>query len=71
MTRPLPDSEAYLRARRRLRNRRLLRIALGALVLTVVVAIVYVWAGGELPELPQWLEILLQGGSSGESGGAT
>lgn len=64
MTRPLPDSEAYFRKRRRLRNRRLRHVALGALVLTAVVAIVYLSAGGEFPDLPQWLEILLRGGSS-------
>lgn len=70
MTRPLPDSEAYFHEKRRLRNRRLRRVALGALVLTIVVAIVYVWAGGELPELPQWLEILLRSDSVEQTGGA-
>lgn len=65
--RPLPDSEAYFRKRRRLRNRRLRHVALGALLLTAVVAIVYLSVGGELPDLPRWLETLLRG--SEEAGG--
>lgn len=69
MQRPLPDSEAYFRKKRRLRNRRLRCVALGVLLLTAVVAIVYLSAGGELPDLPRWLEILLRGGSSAEAGG--
>lgn len=69
MPRPLPDSEAYVRKRRRLRNRRLRHFALGALLLTAVLAIVYLSAGGELPDIPRWLEILLRGGTSDEAGG--
>lgn len=70
VTRPLPDSEAYLHERRRLRNRRLRRVALGALLLMAVIAIVYLSAGGDLPDLPQWLDILLRDGNSEGTGGA-
>lgn len=58
MSRPLPDSEAYQHEKRKLRNRRLRRLALLLLFVCGLAAVVYLLAGGPLPESLSWLEAL-------------
>lgn len=65
--RPLPDSEAYERIRRRTRRRRFRLSLVLLLLLSVVGALVYLLAGGPLPDSLSWLEAVF--GSGGGSGG--